>query len=55
VTVADDISERLATAERLRERARQLRADGYGVLAGHLRDQAGALAAEAWADAGYGY
>lgn len=53
--MADTIAERLAMADRLRERARQLRADGYGVLAGHLRDQAGALAAEAWEDAGYGY
>lgn len=51
---AAGFAEAMAAADRLAERADGLRADGYGVLAGHLRDQVAAIRAEAWAAAGYG-
>ena len=51
--IAARFAEAMALADRLAERAEAMRADGYGVLAGHLRDQAAAVRAEAWADAGY--
>lgn len=52
--VASRFAEAMALADRLAERADGLRADGYGVLAGHLRDQAAAIRADAWTAAGYG-
>lgn len=52
-TVAVRFAEAMALADRLAERAEAMRADGYAVLAGHLRDQAAAVRADAWRDAGY--
>ena len=52
--IAARFAEAMALADRLAERADGLRADGYAVLAGHLRDQAAAIRAGAWAEVGYG-
>lgn len=53
--IATRFAEAMALADRLAERSERLRADGYGVLAGHVRADAAAIRAEAWAEAGYGY
>jgi hypothetical protein len=51
--VAARFAQAMALADMLAERAEAARADGYGVLAGHLRADAAAIRADAWRDAGY--
>jgi hypothetical protein len=51
---ADEWAEAWRLADMLADRADRMAADGYAVLAGHLRADARQLRADAWRAVGYG-